>query len=195
MVPAQRSTIASIAGLAGASGSAFCKPLSRPAGSRPRHRSMQPMSRRTAPPMAVKGGEDAGHRSFAWRSDHKNPCPDGCFGASSGHSAHPWQCQRHPRCRRSDRGGRSGSTPIVAMMPTAFATPFGQRGQYRSFQANVRADVRSGTMSDATAIAGGSKLRSVASRTFVVLPHAMTSSPSTSCPPSSSPPSSRSGSE
>ena len=88
-VRAPPSTIASIAGLAGASGSAFCKPLSRPAGSRPRHRSMQPMSRRTAPPMAVKGGEDAGHRSFAWRSDHKDPCPDGCFGASSGHSAHP----------------------------------------------------------------------------------------------------------
>src|SRR6266498_417958 len=75
------------------------------------------------------------------------------------------------------------------------ATPFGQREQYRSFQADVRADVRSGTMSDATAIAGGSKLRSVASRTFVVLPHAMTSSPSTSCPPSSSLPSSHSGSE
>lgn len=56
-VRAPPSTIASIAGLAGASGSAFCKPLSRPAGSRPRHRSMQPMSRRTAPPMAVKGGE------------------------------------------------------------------------------------------------------------------------------------------
>ena len=29
------------------------------------------MSRRTAPPLAVKGGEDAGHWSFAWRSTTK----------------------------------------------------------------------------------------------------------------------------
>src|SRR3954454_22591425 len=39
--------------------------------------SIDATSRRTAPPMAVKGGEDAGDRSFAWRSDHKDPCPDG----------------------------------------------------------------------------------------------------------------------
>jgi transposase len=53
---------------------------------------------RSAHVMVVKGGEDAGHRSFAWRSDHKNPCPDGRFGASGGHSAHTRECQRYPRC-------------------------------------------------------------------------------------------------
>jgi hypothetical protein len=41
--------------------------------------------------MAVKGGEGAGHWSIAWRSDHKNPCPDGCSGPAGGHQAHIWQ--------------------------------------------------------------------------------------------------------
>jgi transposase len=30
--------------------------------------------------MAVKGGEDAGYRFFAWRSDHKNQYPEGRSG-------------------------------------------------------------------------------------------------------------------
>jgi hypothetical protein len=40
----------------------------------------------------VAAPEDAGagHWSFAWRSDHKNPYPGGCFGPTGGHPADAW---------------------------------------------------------------------------------------------------------
>src|SRR5665648_625679 len=78
------------------------------------------------------------------------------------------------------------------MTPTAFATPFDQWGQYRSFQGGGHANVQSGTMSDAIAIVGGSKPPFVASRTSGAWLRATTSSRSTSYPPSFSPPSSHS---
>jgi len=56
----------------------------------------------------------------------------------------------------------AGPVRRLTMMPTAFAAPSGQRGQYRSFQADGHANDRSGMTSGATAIAGGSKLPSVA---------------------------------
>jgi hypothetical protein len=125
-----RTTIASIAGHAGASGNAFCKPFSRPVGSRPR-----------------------------------NPCPDGYFGASRGYPAHTWQRQRPSHCRCADRGGWAHSpsdrrSRLRRQQPSPHTPINWDNTSHSRATVTQMSDPR--TRSDATVIAGGSKLPSVA---------------------------------
>ena len=56
-----------------------------------------------------KGGRRRRPLVFRVAVRPQKPYPGGCFGPTGGHPADAWQHQRHPRCRRADRGGRSGS--------------------------------------------------------------------------------------
>ena len=51
--------------------------------------------------MAEKGRENSMHRALAWRSEHKNPCPDRCLRAGGRVHSRTWKrptSHLHPPC-------------------------------------------------------------------------------------------------
>jgi transposase len=116
--------------------------------------------------MAVKGGEDAGLWSIAWRSDHKIHVLTDVLG--------------RPATIRLTPGNvsdiRIADELIEAARPARRLIAdhgYDANRLRRAFQDDVHANALSATMNGAIVIAGESKQRSVASRTSGGLPHDM----------------------